>query len=356
MTMAADGAVTHYHRVVSGGEPVAPSRKVLLVDPDLTGASQRLEWLRAGGYDVAHAPTRESALERLPRLHDLGLVVHDMHPELGEDVLRASRTLRPTVPVLLLFDDLQPAPPYVLAPDAGEILRKPFGAAELLSRVDGLVGANRHSTRGQSRTVLAIGAHPDDVEIGVGGTLLMHAAAGDRIIQLLMTDGEGGGDPEQRIEEAARAARHVRATLLRARMPDAYLSEARSTIAVIERAVAEYTPSVVYVHSASDSHQDHRYTHSAAMVASREVCDVYCYQSPSSTVAFAPNRFVDVGPFIDEKVAMLHAFESQHLIRDYLAEDVIRSTARYWGRHAGHRMVEPFEVVRQVAVGCFAYS
>jgi LmbE family N-acetylglucosaminyl deacetylase len=227
---------------------------------------------------------------------------------------------------------------------------------ERQERADGRVAASGRPGSGAARTVLAIGAHPDDVEIGVGATLLQHAAAGDRIVHLLMTDGEVGGDATQRVAEATESARRMNATLLRARMPDAYLSEARSTVSLIERAVAEFSPTVVYVHSANDSHQDHRYTHSAAMVATREVCDVYCYQSPSSTVAFAPNRFVDVGEYLDDKVALLRSFASQSGIRDYLAEDVIRSTARYWGRHAGHRLVEPFEVVRQVAVGCFAFS
>jgi LmbE family N-acetylglucosaminyl deacetylase len=263
--------------------------------------------------------------------------------------------LRPTVPLLLLLDEQVPALPYVREGTVNDTLRKPFGRRELLERVEGLVGVPPAGRRGRSKTVLAIGAHPDDVEIGVGGTLLQHAAAGDRIIHLLMTDGEVGGDPELRVAEAADAARRMNATLLRARMPDAYLSEARGTISVIESAVEEFSPSVAYVHSINDAHQDHRYTHSAAMVATRDVRDVYCYQSPSATIGFAPNRFVDVGAYLDEKVALLRSFGSQSSVRPYLADDVIRSTARYWGRHAGHRLVEPLEVVRQVA-GCFAFS
>jgi LmbE family N-acetylglucosaminyl deacetylase len=349
---SSDGTSTLYQRVVSHGEIAAP--QVLLVDPDAAGASQRRDWLRDGGYDVAHAANSASAIEHLPRLRNLGLVVCNVRSESpSTEVLRASRALRPTVPVLLLVDD-HAAVPYVSA-ESSELLRTPFGPSELLARVDGLLPHARRGGRG-TRTVLAIGAHPDDAEIGVGATLLQHAAAGDRIVHLLMTDGEAGGDPDLRVAEAAEAARRMRATLLRARMPDAYLSEARSTVSVIESAVREFSPSVVYVHSANDSHQDHRYTHTATMVATREVSEVYCYQSPSSTIGFAPARFVDVGRFIDAKVAMLQAFGSQASIRDYLAEDVIRSTARYWGRHAGHRLVEPLEIVRQVAVGCYAFS
>ena len=41
--------------------------------------------------------------------------------------------------------------------------------------------------------VLAVGAHPDDIEIGCGGTLLAHKAAGDTVTMLVLTDGRGNG-------------------------------------------------------------------------------------------------------------------------------------------------------------------
>jgi LmbE family N-acetylglucosaminyl deacetylase len=294
-------------------------------------------------------------------MNELDLVVCDLHPRSpgGVDVVRASKTIRPGVPVLALVGRSNTFPPLGLLrgnPDA--TLLEPFGRADLLSRVELLVWRNGRGRGGEGgeHTVLAIGAHPDDVEIGVGGTLLRHAAAGDRIIHLLMTDGEAGGDKRERVAEAEHAAKYLNATLVRTGLPDTFLSEARRAVLVMEDVVAYYNPTVVYVHSCHDSHQDHRGTYNAALVATREVPDVYCYQSPSSTVEFAPNRFTDVGPHLDGKVEMIRIFQSQARIRDYLAEDVIRATARYWGRHAGHRVVEPLEVIRQVATECFASS
>jgi LmbE family N-acetylglucosaminyl deacetylase len=294
-------------------------------------------------------------------MNDLDLVVCDLHPRSGGgvDVVRASKSIRPGVPVLALMGRSASSSPLTLlrsSPDA--TLIEPFGRADLLARVELLVWRSSRgggAARG-AHTVLAIGAHPDDVEIGVGGTLLRHAAAGDRIIHLLMTDGEAGGDKRERVAEAERAAKYLNATLVRTGLPDTFLSEARRAVLVMEDVVAYYHPTVVYVHTCHDSHQDHRGTYNAAVVAAREVPDVYCYQSPSSTVEFAPNRFTDVGQYLDRKVEMIHIFQSQARIRDYLAEDVIRATARYWGRHAGHRVVEPLEVVRQVETRCFASS
>src|SRR3984957_15193988 len=56
------------------------------------------------------------------------------------------------------------------------------------------------------RSVLAIGAHPDDIELGCGGTIARHVAAGDRVAMLVVTHGEvGPGNVEQRVTEQERA-------------------------------------------------------------------------------------------------------------------------------------------------------
>ena len=54
--------------------------------------------------------------------------------------------------------------------------------------------------------VLAIGAHPDDIEFGCGGTLLRHRLAGDAITLLVMTTGEQGPDGDLRTREQEQAA------------------------------------------------------------------------------------------------------------------------------------------------------
>ena len=86
--------------------------------------------------------------------------------------------------------------------------------------------------------------------------------------------------------------------------------------------------------------------HSATLVAARGIPRVYCYQAPSTTVEFKPTRFVAIDEFLERKIEVIRAFASQVEIRDYLDEELLRATARYWARFSQARYVEPLEVVR----------
>jgi LmbE family N-acetylglucosaminyl deacetylase len=77
------------------------------------------------------------------------------------------------------------------------------------------------------------------------------------------------------------------------------------------------------------------------------VPNVYCYQRPSSTVDFKPNRFVDITHYIERKIDLIGAYKSQVDRMDAIQPDVILSTARYWGRFAGYVLAEPMQIVRQ---------
>jgi len=82
------------------------------------------------------------------------------------------------------------------------------------------------------------------------------------------------------------------------------------------------------------------------MVAARRVASLYCYQRPSSTVELHPARFVGVDPYVDRKLEVLRAYASQVDLRPYLAEELVRATARYWGRFGTSAFCEPLEVIR----------
>ena len=73
---------------------------------------------------------------------------------------------------------------------------------------------------------------------------------------------------------------------------------------------------------------------------------MFCYQAPSSTVEFHPTRFVAIDEYLERKIEVIQAYTSQVKVRHYLDEELLRSTARYWGRFAQARYVEPLEVVR----------
>ncbi len=109
--------------------------------------------------------------------------------------------------------------------------------------------------------VLAFGIHPDDVELGCGGTLALCAAAGHETIVVDLTAGESSsnGTPEQRAAEARRAAGILGcATRECLGLPDAAVC---ATDAVHRRAVVDairrHRPDVLFVPSADDPHPDH---------------------------------------------------------------------------------------------------
>ncbi len=208
----------------------------------------------------------------------------------------------------------------------------------------GLVSAGAHRER-----VLAIGAHPDDVEIGCAGTLLDHRRRGDRITILTLSRGAVGGDTDARRDEARRTAETIGAQLLFADLPDTRVDDGIDTIRLIESVVAAVDPTVVYVHSAHDNHQDHRAVHTATRSATRGVRRVFAYQSPSATNEFFPTQFVPIDAVVGQKVEVLQLFDSQSG-RSYLEPELVTAGSRYWARHLGAsaRYAEPFEVLRSV--------
>ena len=232
---------------------------------------------------------------------------------------------------------------------ADEFLEKPLLPDTLLATVTELVAKGRAQRRAGHQVVLAIGAHPDDVEIGAAGALAAHRALGHDVAILTLSRGSRGGVENARSGEAEEAARILGARLHLEDLEDTRISEGDPTIRIISRVVTEVHPSVIYTHSVHDVHQDHRNTHQAAMVAARGAGSIFCFQSPSATVQFQPTRFVSIDDQLDRKLQAISAFSSQTVVRAYLEPDLIESTARYWSRFGQGRYAEAFEVIRDGA-------
>ena len=109
--------------------------------------------------------------------------------------------------------------------------------------------------------LLVFGPHPDDIEIGLGGTVALHASRGDRVGLCDLTRGELGsnGTPEER-EAEAEAAREVLGAAWRAnlRWPDGGITGTDTQIADIVRLVRQSRPRVVAIPYWDDRHPDHR--------------------------------------------------------------------------------------------------
>jgi LmbE family N-acetylglucosaminyl deacetylase len=202
-----------------------------------------------------------------------------------------------------------------------------------------------------TRSVLAIGSHPDDIELGCAGALLAHKAAGDRVTILVMTGGENGPGTLQeiigrRFEQEA-AAKLLGAELLWGGLFDCEVRADSQTVGLIEGFVAQVAADVVYVHAPDDTHQDHRAICAATLSAARRSCRVLHYQSPS-TLSFAPTVYVDVSDHLAGKLAALACHRSQVEQSAAVEPDVVAAQARYWGAQARIVYAEAFAPTRLV--------
>ena len=250
----------------------------------------------------------------------------------------------PSVVVRPPFDPAAGPDPFGMFPHAHFTDTIDDSLVELVITLAKRTSATRRAAPTRA-AVLAIGAHPDDVEIGVGGTLAAHVHAGDEVAILTMSRGARGGASDAREREAHASAEVIGARLFLDDLPDTEFSDGGDTVRRIEAVVREVSPTIVYVHSAHDRHQDHRAVHHATRVAARRVPTLAAYQSPSSTVEFRPTEFVAIDEFLTVKLEMLAAYTSQEA-RDYLAPETVRTTAAYWSRYTGGGLVEPLEMLR----------
>lgn len=193
--------------------------------------------------------------------------------------------------------------------------------------------------------VLAIGAHPDDVEIGCGGALLAHRRAGDELAVLVMSDGDSSAEQRIRVAEQEDAADFLGAELMWGGFRDGSVPEGRESIQAVEAALSRFAPDVVYTHAPGDTHQDHRATASASISAARRVRRVLFYESPTS-VAFSPSFFVDVNGLVEQKLDLIRCHISQVMKNGIVDLEAVEAQARFRGFAARARQAEGFQVHR----------
>ncbi len=159
--------------------------------------------------------------------------------------------------------------------------------------------------------VLAIGAHPDDIEFGCGGSLIKYAKAGHSIYLLVLTDGSGGGSPVRRRREQAQAAKLLHAKeVFWGAYRDTELPLSQELIQKIEMVVKKVDADLVFAHYYDDTHQDHRHLSSCAISASRYSRNVLFYEAPT-TQNFSPSVFIDIDRYLEKKLASLKSHASQ---------------------------------------------
>lgn len=342
--------MSHLPRSTMSDVPNDPRARILVVedDPDMALLTTTV-LSRRGGFEVGHAADPGWALSSLATGQwDLLLTDLRLPGMSGTELVRAAQRLRPGLPAMVMTAHASvDAAVDALRLGVADFLLKPIDPQQLVTQVCSVL--DRASARLPHEVVLAVGAHPDDVEIAVGGTLLAHRRAGAEIVIVTLSAGAAGGAAEIRRDEARAAAAALGARLVLLDLEDTRIAAGNPTVGLIEEVVAEVRPTVLYAHTVNDLHQDHRAAHQASLVAARRIPRVYCFESPSSTVAFQPTRFTPIDGHVDAKLAAIALHGSQASRCDYLAPDLLRATARYWGRHGEGDFAEPLEVVRDRA-------
>jgi len=196
--------------------------------------------------------------------------------------------------------------------------------------------------------VLAIGAHPDDLEFGCGGTLYRLAKAGHKVTLLIMTSGEVGGDSKVRRLEQEKSAKILKAGLRWGGFRDTDIPLTRELIQEIEKHVRELKPELIFTLYHEDTHQDHRKVSQATATASRHARSVLYYEVPS-THNFNPSVYIDIGPVLKQKLAVLEAHRSQVFqtkVRDLSIMESAKSTAIFRGYQDRIKYAEAFVPLR----------
>jgi LmbE family N-acetylglucosaminyl deacetylase len=196
--------------------------------------------------------------------------------------------------------------------------------------------------------VLAVGAHPDDIELGCAGTLARHVAAGDEVTMLVLTPGESGPQGlTSRIREQEAASAALGAQLMWGPYDDGSIPTGREIVALLDDAVRVTGADLVYTHAPHDTHQDHVATSQAVLSAARRMERVLFWQSPSTT-SFDPTVFVDVESTLATKLAALRAHWSQVMQCPMVDLEHVEVGARYWGSRARVSYAEAFLTPRFV--------
>ncbi len=207
----------------------------------------------------------------------------------------------------------------------------------------------RQRTQSRKMRVLAIGAHPDDIEAGCGGTLIKYAQGDHRIFLMVMTEGDKGARKGIRKREQEQAAKFLKTEKIYwGGYRDTELPLDRKLIIKIERVVKEVRPDFIFVHYPEDTHQDHRNLSLSTITATRYTKNVLFYEGPT-TQNFSPTVFVDIDSVLEEKLEALRAHSSQVIktnIEGVAITDIIRSCANFRGIQGRVKNAEAFLPLR----------
>ena len=197
--------------------------------------------------------------------------------------------------------------------------------------------------------ILAIGAHPDDIEFGCGGALIKYAMRGHRLFMLVLTGGGTGAVTEIRTREQLASKKIMGVEeIFWGGYEDTHLHVDVGLIGKIEDVIAQVRPDFIFCNYHDDTHQDHRHLSQAVMSATRYIRNVLFYEGPT-TQNFNPHVFVDISDTLETKMQALKAHKSQVTktnIEDMYIIEMARASANFRGIQGRVKFAEAFHSLR----------
>ena len=212
--------------------------------------------------------------------------------------------------------------------------------------------------------VMAIGAHPDDIEFGCSGTLVKHIKNGDTVVYVCMTsslskDATTGKTIRTESELTDEVLCSTKVLGVRAveflNFKDLHVPFNFDSVSSLEKIIKKYKIDTIYTHWAGDSNQDHIATFKTTMAAARYVPNVYCYEQipipRMSENQMDINYYSDITNTFNDKILASLCHESQikkYKHHGFNVEENLETIAKFRGIQAKCKYAEAFKVIKQV--------
>ncbi|HET7776716.1 MAG TPA: PIG-L family deacetylase [Azospira sp.] len=198
-------------------------------------------------------------------------------------------------------------------------------------------------------TVIVFGAHPDDIEIGMAGTICRLAACGNQVYSCIASIPD---DREARLKEAEAAARILGIKdVIVLPVKASQLGYNRQSIGAVDKVIQQLRPHSVFTHWIEDSHQDHVNVTRCIIAATRKNnFNVYMYEQTIpggiTPAAFRAQYLIDVSRYIEQKMASIQAHASQLKRNGSWWSEGVRGRAMYRGYQIHTQFAEAFEIIK----------
>ncbi len=207
----------------------------------------------------------------------------------------------------------------------------------------------------KKKIILVLSPHTDDGELGCGATINRFIEEGcevlNAVFSLCKDSLPEGKAPDTLLVEATKASAVLglkQKNLLLQDYPVRRFTEHRQ--AILDDMIAirkKHEPSIIFVPSTSDIHQDHKVIVEEAVRAFKN-CTIYGYEMPWNNYSFSGNSFFRITKDnLAKKIAAIKAYSSQKH-RIYMQPDFIKSLATVRGVQSGNELAECFETIRVI--------